>query len=76
MENKGFLTLEEAKEQAGYYYEYQEGVYMYTMKGESCTLIEHGEVLIEGVYDVWWYAKGVYKYETKDGKLVKANNNK
>ena len=63
MENKGFLTLEEAEEQADYCYEYQEGVYEYKIIGKGWTLIEHGEVLAEGATWVDWREKGVYKYE-------------
>jgi len=72
MENKGFLTLEEAKEQADFCDEYQEGVYEYEIKGKVYTLVEDGKVLIEGVDFVWWHEKGVYKYgiEGKGETLV------
>ena len=61
--NKGFLTLEEAEEQAEYCREYQEGVYKYGMEGEGRTLVEDGKVLIDGADWVSWYEKGVYWYK-------------
>tara|TARA_R110000787_G_scaffold44105_1_gene108166 strand:+ start:1029 stop:1319 length:291 start_codon:yes stop_codon:yes gene_type:complete len=64
MENKGFLTWEEAEEQAEYCDEYQEGVYGYRMEGKGYTLVEDGEVLIEGADDVDWIRKGVYECRT------------
>ena len=76
--NKEFLTLEEAKEQADFCREYQEGVYEYEIKGEGWTLVEDGKVLIEGVDWVDWHKKGVYDYRIKgkgwtlieDGKVL------
>ena len=62
MENKGFLTLEEARDQAEAYLKYQEGVYKYEIKGEGWTLIEHGNVVLEGAHYVHWIEKGVYGY--------------
>ena len=78
MENKGFLTLEKAKEQADYCFEYQEGVYEYGIEDEGCTLVEDGKVLAEGVYHVYWHEKGVYGYAmegkgctlVEDGKVL------
>ena len=79
MENKGFLTLEEARDQAEYCDENQEeGVYRYKMKGKGYTLIEDGKVLVEGVDWVDWFEKGVYWYKiegkgltiVKDGEVL------
>ena len=67
MENKGFLTLEEARDQAEYCHEYQEGVYEYRIKGKGYTLIEDDEVLIEGAACVCWHEKGIYDYK-KEGE--------
>ena len=63
--NKGFLTWEEARDQAEDCWEYQEGVYQYKIEGEGYTVVEYGEVLVQGVDRVRWYAKGVYSYKIK-----------
>ena len=63
--NKGFLTFEEARDQAESCYKYQEGVYQYKIEGKGRTLVEDGRVLVEGADDVHWCEKGVYSYEIK-----------
>ena len=64
---KTFLTLEEAKEKADYYFEYKEGVYNYKQDGKW-TLVQHGKMLYFGVYDPYWWESGVYEYETSVNK--------
>jgi len=60
---KTFLTLAEAKK--GYYYEFEEGVYKYA-KDCKWTLIENGEVLIDGADWVHWEASRSYLYCNDD----------
>jgi hypothetical protein len=73
-QNKKFLTLEEVKEKADYWHEYKKGVYVYKKDGKW-TLIEKGEVLIDGADWAEWYADGVYDYK-KDGKWTLIENGK
>lgn len=75
---KTFLTLEEAMNKANHYTKYKNGVYDYCVyevvnsfngnTRDRWTLIEDGEVLVEGVDNVHWYEKGVYKYRIKHGE--------
>jgi len=67
-----FLTLEEAKEKADYWHEYESGVYVYKLDGKY-TLIENGKVLVDGVDLVLWYKEGVYLYQ-KDCKRFEVKN--
>mgnify|MGYP003675910402 CR=1 FL=1 len=72
MENKGFLTFEEARDQAENYYEFEKGVYMYEIEGKGSKLVEDGEVLVDGADYVHWFEKGVYNYvmEGEGWKLI------
>tara|TARA_R110000787_G_scaffold44105_1_gene108164 strand:+ start:451 stop:678 length:228 start_codon:yes stop_codon:yes gene_type:complete len=74
MENKGFLTPEEAKEQADFCWDYGEGVYVYAIQGKGSTLVEDGKVLVDGADWVYCYPKGVYDYEIEGGDWVEINN--
>lgn len=71
-ENK-FLTIEEAKKQDPYFFEYAKGVYSYELNGKEI-LIDNGKVLIQGVNNIFWHNPGHYEYsihfkdyEVKDG---------